>query len=115
MRRAELLSLVEASPEEIAFDVRTALAKDPATRGMDEFAMRTLAERIAEHLAQARLRFTRKVPAPLRSTGSVGVCNGTNSVRSLTGILSVTEQRVNDLREWVLTWIDSNSVPISRG
>ena len=65
LRRAELLSLVEgegaaeASPEELAFDVRTALAKDPARRGMDELAMRTLAERIAEHLAQARLRFTR--------------------------------------------------------
>ena len=78
LRRAELLSLVEgegaaeASPEEIAFDVRMALAKDPARRGMDELAMRTLAERIAEHLAQARLRFTRKAPAPLRSTGSVG-------------------------------------------
>ena len=76
--RVEFLSLVEgegaaeASPEELAFDVRTALAKDPARRGMDELAMRTLAERIAEHLAQARLRFTRKAPAPLRSTGSVG-------------------------------------------
>ena len=77
-RRAELIAAVEVEcaaevpPEELAFDVRQALAKAPATKRLDDLAARTLAERIAEHLAQARLRFTRKAPAPLHSTGTVG-------------------------------------------
>ena len=49
-RRAELVSLVEGggavevSPDELAFDVRQALLKAPATKRLDGLAMRTLAE-----------------------------------------------------------------------
>ena len=46
--------------------------RGPPTKRLDDLAVRTLAERIANHLAQARLRFTRKAPLPLHSTGSVG-------------------------------------------
>lgn len=60
--------MAEVPPEELAFDVRQVLLKAPATKRLDDLAVQTL----AEHLVQARLRFTRKAPAPLRSTGSVG-------------------------------------------
>lgn len=52
--------------------LRQELSKAPATRRLDELALRILAERVAEHLAQAWLRFTRKAPAPLCLTGTVG-------------------------------------------
>ena len=72
-RRDGLLGLVEGTPEvppeDLAFDVRMALAKDPAARGMDELAMRMLADRAAEHLAQSRLRFLRMAPLSLHSAG----------------------------------------------
>ena len=60
-RRAELIAAVEVDcaaevpPEELAFDVRQALLKAPATKRLDDLAVRTLTERIAKHLAQARL------------------------------------------------------------
>ena len=66
---AEGEGAAEVTPEELAFDVRMALAKDPATKGMDELAMRLLADRIARSLAQARLLFVRKPPPPLHSAG----------------------------------------------
>ena len=59
----------EVPPEELAFDVRMALAKDPGARRMDEIAMRICAEGIVKHLAQSRLRFLRMAPLPLHSAG----------------------------------------------
>ena len=53
-------------PEELSFDVRMALAKAPATKGMDELALRLVADRVVQHLAQARLVFVRGAPFPLR-------------------------------------------------
>ena len=76
-RRAELVAAVEVEcaaevpPEEVAFDVRQALLDALATKRLDDLARRTLAELVAEHLGQARLRFTRKAPLPLHSTGRV--------------------------------------------
>ena len=52
-RRAELVAAVEVEctaevpPEELAFDVRQALAKAPATKRLDDLAVQTLAERYA--------------------------------------------------------------------
>ena len=65
--------LVEGTPEvsleELVFDVRMALLRAPATRGMDELAMGILADGIVKHLARSRLRFLRMAPLPLHSAG----------------------------------------------
>ena len=58
-RRAELIAAVEAEraaevpPEELAFDLRQALLKAPATKRLDELAARRLAGRIIEHPARS--------------------------------------------------------------
>ena len=72
-RRAGLIGLVEGIPEvsleDLVFDVRMALLREPATKGMDEFAMGILADGIVKHLVQSRLRFPRMAPLPLHSAG----------------------------------------------
>ena len=56
--------IAEVSGEELAFDVRMALARDPATKDLDPLVMRAVAYRLATRLERARLLFFRK-PRPL--------------------------------------------------
>ena len=95
-----LRGLVEGSPEvppeELAFDVRMALAKDPGAKGMDELAMRVCADRIVKHLAQSRLRFLRMAPLPPSGLGGRPARAGRSRAASLSAGLAERSKRVEE-------------------